>query len=192
MGIFEPRDFRGWKVPTTRSLTLWATDARYLNDAQELTFAAKDLAEALRDVVDRSDADHAKRIDDMAGRIGIGNFLDREDGETTHSAYVTSFCKKPDLLSQWRGYGANGYSIEFPTQVLKKFKVPVMEQAEPDLGTAFLGGIELARVQYKIDRAFIEREAERVVKATDYLSAFRITLECLAQFKHPAFEEEQE
>lgn len=193
MGIFEPRGFPGWDIHATRSLTLWATDARYLNDAQELTFAAKDLADALRDVVDRrSNADHAKRIDDMAGRIGEGNFLDPEDGETTHTAYVTSFCKKPDLLSQWRGYGANGYSIEFPTQVLEKFKVPVLEQPEAVLGTAFLGGIELAQVQYKIDTAFIEREARRIVGATDYLSAFRLALECLAQFKHPAFEEEQE
>lgn len=192
MGIFEPRDFRGWEVPTTCSLTLWATDARYLNDAQELTFAAKDLADAMRDLVDRSDADHAKLIDELAERIGEGNFLDPEDNATTHSAYVTSFCKEPDLLSQWRGYGANGYSIEFPTEVLRNFLVPVMEQALANFGTPFLGGAELAPVQYKVDESFIQRQARKIVDPENRPSALRLALECLAQFKHPSFEEEQE
>ncbi|QXF84534.1 DUF2971 domain-containing protein (plasmid) [Rhodococcus pyridinivorans] len=188
MGIFEPRDFGGWDVPPKRSLTLWASDARYLNDAQELTYAADVLADAMCNLVDRSDSEHAEYIDEMAQRIRQGVFLDPRD-DTPHTAYVTSFCERPDLLSQWRGYGANGYSIGFPSKVLEAFMTPVMQAAGAP-ASPYLTQIKLAPVQYTIDRSFIEVYAQKIVD--DRIWALQLALECLAQFKHPSFQEEKE
>ncbi|MGN5240806.1 DUF2971 domain-containing protein [Rhodococcus sp. SJ-3] len=185
MGIFAPRRFEGWEIPETRSLTLWATDARYLNDAKELTFAAEILATAMSELVDHAEAAHATRIHELANRVRKGDFVDPNVDNSPHTAYVTSFCEEPDLLSQWRGYGGNGYSIEFPAEILKSFKVPTM-------GVGFLDGSQLFKVRYKIDHSFIETAAKEIVNPSNYAGAVRRIVECLAQFKHPAFEAETE
>lgn len=190
LGIFEPRGFDGWKVPPERSLSLWASDARYLNDSEELTYAAATLAEAMVGCVDRSDTDHAARIDALAERAKEGVFVDPDVDDARHTAYVSSFCSEGDLLSQWRGYGSNGYSIEFPTEVLKAFKVPAMRAGNQAAG--YVDGSMLYRVRYGLDEALIEEYAREIVKRENYYGAVRMVVECLAQFKHPAFEAENE
>lgn len=190
LGIFEPRGFDGWSVPSQRSLSIWASDARYLNDSEELTYAAGALAEAMMGCVDRGDTQHTARIDTLAARVKEGAYFDPNVDEVQHSAYVASFCAAGDLLSQWRGYGSNGYSIEFPTDVLKAFKVPAMRAGNQPVGYA--DGSMLYRVRYGLDEALIEKYAREIVKRENYLGAVRVIVECLAQFKHPAFEAEEE
>jgi hypothetical protein len=193
-GIFAPKPINGFpRVPTERSLTLWASDARYLNDSQELSFAANTLADAMLDCVARDDANHKDRITNLAERIRVGNFTDPNPGidQTAHTAYITSFCSRADLLSQWRGYGANGYSIEFPVDVLKSFLVPAMRAGNESIG--YLGASQLFPVHYKLDESIIEAAAEAIVHPASYSgAAVEKAVECLAQFKHDAFEEEQE
>ncbi len=192
MGIFEPHELDGC-ASTDRSLTLWATDARYMNDTQELTYAAKRLATALRAQIDSSDPECATYISELADRIRQGIFLD-PDGDTPHPVYVTSFCENSDLLSQWRAYGVGGYSIAFPVKVLKKFWVPVLPQPTDTSPRAF-SVVDLVPVRYRIDddgEDFIERRAQRIVAKCRSGLALPLALQCLAQFKNPAFEEERE
>ncbi|NHU42782.1 DUF2971 domain-containing protein [Rhodococcus sp. A14] len=192
-GIFAPKPIKGFpNVPSERSLTLWASDARYLNDSQELSFAADALADAMLDCAAHHDAAHKARIAGLAKRIRAGDFTDPNPsiGQTAHTAYVTSFSSRADLLSQWRGYGANGYSIEFPVDILKQFLVPAFRAGNESIG--FLGGSQLFPVHYKLDESIIEAAAEEIVHPTSYSSAVQNAVECLAQFKHDAFEEEQE
>lgn len=191
LGIFEPRAFSGWpNVPTTRSLTLWASDARYLNDSEELVYAAEALADAMLGSVDRNDAVHSARIKELSNRVRQGNFIDPNVDNSLHTAYVTSFCSKPDLLSQWRGYGANGYSIEFPMDLLKAFMVPAIRAGDKSVG--FIGGSRLFPVRYGIDKEIIKTAAYEIAQRENYAGAVRKVVECLAQFKNPAFEAEDE
>lgn len=192
MGIFEPTKFSGGEDSMSiRSLSLWASDARYLNDSKELSYAAESLAAAMLDLVVHDDAAHAARIRDLAANVRQSNFIDPHANDSLHTAYVTSFCGRADLLSQWRGYGADGYSIEFPTTLLKAFMVPIAYSGTEAVG--FIGpGSRLFRVQYTLDDSIIERAAREIVAPENYRDAVRRTVECLAQFKHPAFEAEEE
>lgn len=90
------------------SATLWATDAQYLNDREELSYVCNFVVEALL-------ADHDPEKKEVFQRVAEA--LDRDHNalhEPIMSTYVTSFTSRGDLLSQWRGYsGASGYSIGF-------------------------------------------------------------------------------
>jgi hypothetical protein len=105
--------------------SLWATDADFLNDAQELQFGRPQLCDALltqaeslypgdrtpdgsaewsRAAVMRSAVDHLRRVDAIS----------RAQAE---QAYVACFCDHDDLLSQWRDYGiSGGYAIGFRSE----------------------------------------------------------------------------
>lgn len=196
LGIFEPKPFSAAPPSVSiRSLSLWASDARYLNDSKELSYAAESLADAMLDLVGPDDAAHTARIHDLAANVRQGNFIDPAWNDSLHSAYVTSFCGRPDLLSQWRGYGAGGYSIGFPTELLNAFMVPLGRNDSSGSGgaKAFSSSDSwLFPVQYTLDESIIERVAHEIVAPDNYRSAVRRTVECLAQFKHPAFEAEEE
>lgn len=192
LGVFEPVGLVGFPgVPKTRSLCLWSSDARYLNDSQELSYAAAVLADAIMDLSDSSDADHHVRMQALAGRVRKLDFSDPEVDDTAHTAYVTSFCAEGNLLSQWRGYGVGGYSIEFPSDVLQAFQVPAFRAGNQSVG--YLSGSRLYPVRYGLkDTSDIEEAAQQIVAPENYLGAVRRVVECLAKYKHPDFEQEQE
>jgi Protein of unknown function (DUF2971) len=79
---------------------IWATDARYLNDASELAYAADlietVIVEAFSEVPDATVKDALP----STPRPGFANPF-----EYLHKPFVVCFCEEPDLLSQWRGYG---------------------------------------------------------------------------------------
>jgi len=82
---------------------IWATHARYLNDASE----GKKLQKILLDEI----ASIRESITPMSydfGRLVVERI-------TSHHVFITSFCKDGNLLSQWRAYSGNagGFSIGF-------------------------------------------------------------------------------
>lgn len=92
---------------------LWASDARYLNDAQEIQFGISLAKEVLS-------------ARSFHGRDEWLNILDKNDG-TLDAAfsmdvepYVVSFTSNGDNLEMWRGYGGEGCAIEFDVSVLRE------------------------------------------------------------------------
>lgn len=92
---------------------LWASDARYLNDAQEVQFGISLAKEVLS-------------ARSFHGREEWLNILDKNDG-TLDAAfsidvepYVVSFTSNGDNLEMWRGYGGEGCAIEFDVSVLRE------------------------------------------------------------------------
>lgn len=97
------------------SRALYATDVYFLNDASELDFGLGLIGTALLERAvqthDPSRGECLRRVVDMelTRKIYIGRW----------SHYVSCFCDRGDLLSQWRGYGpSGGFSIGFATTTL--------------------------------------------------------------------------
>lgn len=103
----------------------WATGIEYLNDHQELVHGLKFVRDTLanfiaefRAITYRPDEPHI--FVNIPGKVaflehlrdGITAVIDGTYPYSIH-CYVTSFSTEPDLLSQWRGYGAglDGYAL---------------------------------------------------------------------------------
>lgn len=89
---------------------MWATNYKYLNDSSELEHAFRLLNRILAEVLESaSDLSALSRatLTAISGSPQLGlPYID---------LFVSCFCGKDDLLSQWRGYGAQGggYSVGF-------------------------------------------------------------------------------
>lgn len=194
-----------------------ASDAEFLNDAMELRFGRDELHEALiaeaeriapeadlnlgggaeysRATVMRSAASHLRPD---------GIFLSKQ----AHSVYVACFCEGGDLLSQWRGYAAEGgYAIGFSSAALRDIG-PITTTLEV---TGEEGGIldhldgpslevRLVQVSYGPDaiapvvRRVVETVAPHPVghPGSKGWAQALVVLPELATIKHAAFEEECE
>jgi Protein of unknown function (DUF2971) len=109
------------------SSSLWATDAEFLNDAQELQFGRAELCDALRAYAENlfpsnRTQDGGREYSRAAIVRSAVEYLARGDVNVpvnTERIYVTCFCQDSDLLSQWRGYAsADGYAIGFHSEAL--------------------------------------------------------------------------
>jgi hypothetical protein len=87
------------------SATLWASDALSLNDASELAYGCGVVTEALQSTVAIPDLVKRLVTDDDNGRPKENFLLGMSK---TRRSYVSCFCQKGDLLSQWRAYGKGG------------------------------------------------------------------------------------
>jgi hypothetical protein len=98
-------------IVTTR--TLWLSDVLTMNDASEVLYAREVVDEALR-----SYSPHPVWL--PTGIIAESAFLDLL--ASSWRMYVSCFCSRGDLLSQWRGYGAGGggFAIGFDAERLRK------------------------------------------------------------------------
>jgi hypothetical protein len=87
---------------------LWLTNSRFSNDDKEMTFGYT----VAKDVVD---AEMATPGQDKEFLQEVRRLL---DSSTPEGVYICCFCARDNLLSQWRGYGANGtgVSVEIDAQ----------------------------------------------------------------------------
>ena len=98
---------------------LWATDVRFLNDATELVLATTILRDQLKELLPEPDwfdeDEQGRQIPVWEGRVGpaVAGYL--EEVDEYFRCYVTCYCERDDLLSQWRAYAAGGYSLAFQT-----------------------------------------------------------------------------
>lgn len=85
------------------SQDLWLTHSRFSNDEQELTHGyvlAQQLLVSMKDMAVGADwPDYLERLDKLLVQ------------PPSQGVYICCFCKKDNLLSQWRGYGANGSGV---------------------------------------------------------------------------------
>ena len=123
---------------------LWATDAEFLNDAQELRFGRTELQRALSErsaevkVCDPSDglswstSTIMESAADALTKMSRGPVL----GDPWHAVYVSCFCEQGDLLSQWRGYKASGgFAIGFSRPALGELS-PIQRESPAMLDSA--------------------------------------------------------
>jgi hypothetical protein len=87
---------------------LWLSHSRYSNDEQELNHGygmAIRLIESMR--TDNPSPDWPEYLVRVAERLGQ---------PPSEGVYICCFCKKDNLLSQWRGYTANGNGVSIRLQ----------------------------------------------------------------------------
>lgn len=172
---------------------IWASDARYMNDATERRYA--------RDLIDRVTFE---TLDELAPPE-ILERVHRYEGMNDPfvagiDPYIICFCENGDLLSQWRAYSdaASGVSIGFDRDDIRwiceswpnlsLFKI-VYEEAEQvaAVRSVVCDWIELVQELVASGEewsALFPLPALELLRAQ--LSEFHIT------FKHPGFVEEQE
>ncbi|MDF2554113.1 MAG: hypothetical protein K0R60_8 [Microbacterium sp.] len=170
------------------SRSLWATDTRYLNDSYELQLLDEEAREVLS-----SNPSSLPRWPEVAPAITTALLIMSSRGRG-RTAYSVSFCTNPDLLSQWRGYGAGqqAFAIMFSTQGLRAL--------------ASAHGGQLVRISYDPERrrALVESVLRHALETAPNPSdhnhtAVHIVQTLRAQFeseapatKHESFAEEAE
>lgn len=186
------------------SRSFWSTRAGFLNDALEVRYG-RDMAMG-----------YIKKAEELYPETpGLLNMLDAVktrvdnlDG-LMHEVYVTCFCTKGDLLSQWRGYAdtGGGYSLKLrftPLTQIHSFKREEIGASQP---------LQLRRVIYDADqqhrlmRDLIIGVCERCAEVPSACSSdsddtsrwfsaglgvFNAVADLILSFKHTAFEEEGE
>lgn len=89
---------------------LWATHFSYLNDHSEGKYGKALALNVLKDYIKEND-EFKSLIDRSVEYLTI----------TDYDVFVTSFCEKENLLSQWKGYAehGSGYSLSFDIESLQ-------------------------------------------------------------------------
>jgi hypothetical protein len=80
---------------------LWATHTLYLNDRLEIQYAVELVDAELRRRLETADTEPSRTL--FSRLMNTYNFTN-----VGFTAYVSCFCREGDLLSPWRGYGAQG------------------------------------------------------------------------------------
>lgn len=166
------------------------TNILYMNDSSEMDYG-RALASSLLD-------DAAERVVEPIRRLlpAIRRSLEMPDFQY----FVSCFCEKPDLLSQWRAYGAQsaGYCIGFAAEDLRKVLpeyaelVRVMydpQEQEKVLRHAFRHYVTTAErccANYPGHPRLEEALGRWAAATSNFLGRL------LARMKSPAFEEERE
>jgi hypothetical protein len=170
---------------------LWATDILYLNDASEFDYFLRVLGETIL-----SDTPFEKFAESFR-RVGH-SLLSATD------VFVSCFCERPNLLSQWRGYagGVGGYCIGFPAHRLWE-KGIILRKAiyDREAQDETLGAVKESAIRQIVENHAVEL-ADHLGDLDEYLPQ---QVELLAEFvayalaegmqhviKHPDFVSEEE
>lgn len=204
---------------------LWATDANFLNDAREISHYFDARLQAVVEPEVRKYAHEVARDPETLARIvSLGGFdeLIKEESAVIVSSlrdvtlkmnrpFVLSLCGAPNdrirrsgLLSQWRGYGADGgYALVFDSKGIEaklELEAKSFSYTHVQMGDVFYEGIDPDGQPAKSD--FDEMEAEVKKGASQLLRKRTLpadspvfyrsvtSLSCL--FKHWGFWEERE
>ena len=175
----------------------WATDLRFLSDAQEAVYARETLVDAVLNVdtsalpLGHPAHDHPEEFEKEFTEYK--NLVVGELNSPNFPVYVTCFCESGDLLSQWRAYGSDhGYAIEVKADALKT-AVEQIPSEPPE--------VSLMQVRYGPDAAVevVATAMRDLGKDTNlghygvhaHYMALHLTA-MLAGVKHPGFREERE
>ncbi len=178
-----------------RSRELWASSVEYMNDAEELMFGRRVIADVAKEVCRTYGRSHEKdaynpALSDLrtwaASVSGQLEGLEPDPGEPM-AAFATSFSSNGDQLSQWRGYAnGSGFAVGFDFVALREL-----------VGDRCGGVCRLHPICYGQDaRDFVERFITHSwVNYWDPASiddAKENLLMHTSRLKHGAFNEEQE
>jgi hypothetical protein len=172
---------------------LQASNIFFMNDSSEVHHGLELIASRIEEVfpAERSRTPSETIIVTMFERFAAA-------AETVADAYVSCFCRKDDLLSQWRAYGNNEtcYSIKFSARSLFRqsiptsFFAPVQYLAHQKIERVdrLIEGAHKTLSQFSIEDLEIDEETIR-----ELLEHFSYPYLLTALFmKHEAFKEECE
>lgn len=181
---------------------LWATDAEYLNDTNELRYGAELLVGELRWHIGIDEGmgveswklDGLRAIADNLEHFKNGNLLERPEEVAT---YITCFTTVGDSLGQWRGYGSNGdgYAIGFSKEALGQLNL----QSNLDRTLTASPTPEAVLYGHAASRELLESTVNRLAaeplsshaQTAGYERAWQLVRTC-ARIKDEAFADEQE
>ncbi|SRR6266851_3306314 len=199
------------------SSSLWATDAEFLNDAQELQFGRTELCDALRAYAENLyPSDRTPDGGRESSRATIVRsavqYLDVGDVNVpvrTERIYVTCFCRDSDLLSQWRGYASgDGYAIGFHSEALlgqSPLETEYRIVGQHGLVEGMVSGpqVQPSLVEIQYGESAVASMIDHVLReiapqptghpgSQGWMQAVSLAVPALAGIKHNAFTEEQE
>lgn len=171
---------------------LWLSHAAFLNDPEELRHGIKRADRVLQKLIKEADG-----TDASDGRLKLVSDIARDFAKfQPPDAYIACFCRRSDLLSQWRGYASRqGVSVTFSTEGIVR---------------GFTGtGAELHQVAYGINEATqalqsaIKTELPDILNDMDYRVGrlpdkeirkkfSDLMTRIVPRFKHMGFQEERE
>lgn len=115
--FFHYTDYNGFAGIVMKK-DIWLTDARCSNDGQEIEHGRTRIEQLIEDRAKRGKIKKARLlaeevIDALKSEANTEQKVDVEGQKSAADAvYVCCFCKdQGDLLSQWRGYAANGGGV---------------------------------------------------------------------------------
>lgn len=179
------------------SSSLFLSDAEFLNDQSELTYARGIVGDVLRRAAIPDDADIQKMI-----RAVIDNFEDpHSEALVPVRFYLASFCEDGNLLSQWRAYAASGagYALGFHGQELANAAWQADTTKGVQLRKVVYNPEEQASIVERIVNLFLARAVRPQYRANGIkplarmASSFSLVLSAFTPIiKHPLFQEERE
>ncbi|MBY3243457.1 DUF2971 domain-containing protein [Rhizobium laguerreae] len=159
---------------------LWGSNIRFLNDKQEMDYGinvAKNVMEEILLRGYRGTTGPSKR------RWQIPNIPD---------VYAVCFCREPDLLSQWRGYGSHSQNVSIQFDALN---VAVLGYMRSFFLKKVVYGENDAIEKLRSELDAVPNFAQQIMqtKTIDTTSEQRnVILRLSPQFKNEHFREEQE
>jgi hypothetical protein len=176
-------------VGIVEAQTIWATDARYLNDTSELSYANDVVQDVARELLERG-------VGDVAATFLEAASLRLLDSLTTMlDVFVACFCEDGDLLSQWRGYASTngGYALGFDPGVMRHKTGLALRRVAYD--KADQRALVRQPLQFFVDWLSQPEEDAAVNEfrvQTALTEVLYVLSDCLFCFKHPSFREERE
>lgn len=99
--------------------SLFLSDLHYMNDSKEESLFLSAFEEAVKKEIESLPENQRKELEKNSW------YLDNIPEIFTNAAFICCFSKKPDDLSQWRGYGddAKGLCIGFDKEALEEMEI---------------------------------------------------------------------
>jgi len=160
--------------------SMYATDASYLNDSQEVVYAVNLAKKYFRDRPSRG----------LRSVMEMMNVLDQTESLVGKlPVYVASFSEHPDLLSQWRGYCSKGSGFALCVSPDRMTKIAKARRCE--LFKCIYDEEQQVEVLQKMEEFAVNHfESD---KSVPLQIVFGLTLLSFSTaLKHPKFAEESE
>lgn len=180
----------------TQSKTLWASNAYYLNDGEEILYALKLLQKVIRD---RERAESNSKVFEFL--LEFGEWLNAFSS-TGFNIFIFSFSQEQNILSQWRSYTPHGkgvslgFSPEIINQIVSENELKIARcryspEEHNEIMNALLGKMLETFNQHSQDLDTTNKPSWE--KYHDFLEQFRgDILQVFSVIKHPSFSEEKE
>lgn len=185
MQIYHYTDLNGLKGIIENG-SLWATNFYFLNDAQELQHGMQCIIKSLEHLNEDFNEKSLKFIRDAMSRFNLN--------EANHM-YNISFCQAPDLLSQWRGYGATqGVCLEFDSEELIE-SLSFNECSSMSGSVIYTKPDSTLEAKSEIIKFFKQEEIAKLIASDPfhgYIYSTSFVRKVTPFFKHSSFSEEEE
>ncbi|MBX6422001.1 DUF2971 domain-containing protein [Thermosulfurimonas sp. F29] len=113
--IFHYTDLNGL-IGILTNKGFWLSDARYLNDAEELYNGANLAKQLIKKLISKQRYNHFKKV--------LEDTLEKLETSSFENHYICSFTMVADTLEHWRAYGENGAGICIGFSLKQKTEYP--------------------------------------------------------------------